>query len=65
MESFFGTDDMLPIVALPNGFSKSFGHGGLEGTDHNRDGSGMPDPYIVKDENAVEMVRHNNKRIES
>ena len=55
---------MLPIVALPNGFSKAFGHGGLEGADHHGDGSGMPDPYIFKYQDAVEMVRHHNKRIE-
>ena len=55
---------MLPVVALPNGFSKVFGHGSLKGTDHNRNGSGMPDPYIVKNQDAVEMVRHDRKRIE-
>lgn len=62
MESFFGTDDMLPIVALPNGFPKSFGNGGLEGADHNGEGSGMPDPYL-QDENAMEVVRHDHEGI--
>ena len=63
IERFLRTDDMLPIVALPNSFSKVFGYGGLEGADHNGDGSGMPDPYIVKNQDAVEMVRHDHERI--
>ena len=64
IKSFIGPDDVLPIVALPNGFSKPFGDCGLEGADHHGDGSGMPDPYIFKNQDAVEMVRHHNKRIE-
>ena len=63
IESFIGTNDVLPVVALPNSFSKVFGYGGLEGADHNRDGSGMPDPYVVKNQDAVEMVRHDHKGI--
>jgi hypothetical protein len=64
MESFFGTDDMLPIVALPNGFSKSFGDCGLEGAYHHGDGSGMPDPYVLQDENAMDMIRHYYERVQ-
>ena len=63
MESFFGTDDMLPIVALPNGFPKSFGDCGLEGAYHHGDGSGMPDPYIIQNQDAVEVVRHDHEGI--
>lgn len=63
MESFIGTDDVLPIIALPNGFSKAFGHGGLEGADHHGDGSGMPDPYIFKNQDAVEVVRHDHEGV--
>jgi hypothetical protein len=48
IESLIGTDNVLPVVALPNGSSKPFGDGGLEGADYNKDGSGMPDPYIFK-----------------
>jgi hypothetical protein len=62
-ESSIGTDDVLPIVALPNGSSEPFGYCGLEGADYYGDGSGMPDPYI-KDENAMDMIRHDYKRIQ-
>jgi hypothetical protein len=64
IESFIGTDDVLPIVALPDGLSKAFGDCGLEGSDHSGDGSGMPDPYIFKDQDSVEMVRHDNEGIQ-
>jgi len=64
IESFIGTNDVLPIVALPHGFSKPFGDCGLECADHHGDGSGMPDPYSFKNQDAVEMIRHHNKRIE-
>jgi hypothetical protein len=63
MEGFLGTDDMLPIVALPNGFSKSFADCGLEGAYHRGDGSGMPDPYIIENQDAVEVVRHYYERV--
>jgi hypothetical protein len=63
MEGFLGTDDMLPIVALPNGFSKSFADCGLEGAYHRGDGSGMPDPYIIQNPDAVEVVRHDHEGI--
>src|SRR5689334_6324122 len=63
IESFIRTDDVLPIVALPNGVPNSFGNRGLEGTDYNRNGSGMPDPYIFQNENAMEMVGHDHEGI--
>jgi hypothetical protein len=65
IERFIRTDDVLPVVALPNSFSKAFGDGGLEGANHHGDGSGMPDPYIVKNQDAVEMVRHDYVCIKS
>jgi len=34
VESLIGTDDVLPIVALPNGFSQPPGDCSLEGADH-------------------------------
>ena len=58
IEALIGTDDVLPVVALPDRFSKTFGDCGLEGADHHGDGSGMPDPYILQNENAVDVVRH-------
>jgi hypothetical protein len=54
---------MCSIIALPDGFSEVFGHGGLEGADHNVNGSGMPDPYILRDENPMEVVRDDHKSI--
>ena len=52
--------DMLPVVTLPNRFSKPLGNRGFEGTDNHGEGSGV----FCQDQHAVDMIGHHYECIE-